>query len=267
MTALLRPGPTALPVHHVEHCMGTVFSFRVPSPGVSRAALDDAVAWLHEMDALFSTYRPDSELSRINDGSLRVARASTEVRHVLAACEAVEAATGGWFSPRPDGRALDLDGYVKGWVTQRVADLFAAAGSPHHCVNGGGDVVCAGRPEAGRGWSIGIADPHHRGGLLTVIEAEGPVAVATSGTAERGTHILDPHDGSAATGLASATVVATDLVTADTWATAAVAMGPDEARTRLGRLPGVAALLVTPDGSRTTVGAWPERTTHEERTT
>jgi len=50
-------------------------------------------------------------------------------------------------------------------------------------------------------------------------------AVATSGMAERGTHIVDPRTGGGAAGVASATVVASSLAHADVWATAAVVAG------------------------------------------
>ncbi len=248
-------GPTALPVSHVEHCMGTVFSFRVLAPGVDRRALDAAVARLHAIDATFSTYRPDSEISRINAGTLRVDDASDDVQDVLAACERFRRETGGYFDPRCNG-ILDPSGYVKGWAVEQAARLLAAAGSVNHCVNGGGDVICAGRPQAGRGWRVGIADPFRRGDRLTTVEAAGPLAVATSGPAERGAHITDPHTGEAAAGIASATVVATDLVTADVYATAAVAMGPARATEWLADRPTVRALLVTADGQQRHLGPW-----------
>jgi thiamine biosynthesis lipoprotein len=58
-----------------------------------------------------------------------------------------------------------------------------------------------------------------------VVEIDGG-AVATSGTAERGPHVIDPHSGRAALELASVTVIGADLTRADAYATAALAMGP-----------------------------------------
>jgi thiamine biosynthesis lipoprotein len=74
-------------------------------------------------------------------------------------------------------------------------------------------------------------------------------AVATSGTAERGAHIMNPVRGRPAAGLASVTVVGASLTYADAYATAVFAMGP-----RLGRewaesaMDGYAALAILPDG-------------------
>jgi FAD:protein FMN transferase len=227
--------------------MGTVFSFHLATPGLTRGALLPVLAWLHDVDALFSTYRPDSGISRINAGALRVADADDEVRHVLAECERYREITDGYFDARADGR-LDPSGYVKGWAIQTASDMLRAAGSTDHCVNGGGDVACLGRPAPDRPWRIGIADPHRPGETVRTVRGDGPIAVATSGLAERGAHIVDPFTHRPATGLASVTVVARNLVTADVYATAAVAMGAERCADWLGRQPGVLATLVTAAG-------------------
>jgi thiamine biosynthesis lipoprotein len=49
--------------------------------------------------------------------------------------------------------------------------------------------------------------------------------VATSGTYQRGAHVIDPHRGRAATELAAVTVIGPTLTLADAYATAALAMG------------------------------------------
>ena len=72
------------------------------------------------------------------------------------------------------------------------------------------------------------------------------LAVATSGTAERGAHIVDPRTGrSAVTDLVAVTVVAPSLTWADCWATAAFAMGSRQGSRWLESLPDVEALLIT----------------------
>jgi thiamine biosynthesis lipoprotein len=219
----------ATPVRRIEQCMGTVFSFDVRAPGVSHEAMQAALAWLHEADARFSTYRADSEISRIRRGELRLADAHPEVRSVLARCDEAQTATDGWFSARATG-VLDPSGYVKGWAIDTLSRLLEAAGSTNHCVNGGGDVACVGRPATGRGWRVGIADPLHSGALLHTVEGEGPFGVATSGTAERGTHVVDPRTGRRPAELASVTVVAGSVLEADVLATAALACGAGAVR-------------------------------------
>ena len=51
--------------------------------------------------------------------------------------------------------------------------------------------------------------------LALVLDVCGPIGIATSATYERGAHIIDPHVGAPTTALASATVIGTDLGTAD----------------------------------------------------
>ena len=94
---------------------------------------------------------------------------------------------------------------------------------------------------------MGIADPLRPGRLALVVGAS-DCAVATSGTAERGPHILDPHTGQPASGLASLTIVGPSLALADAYATAAFAMGPARARDWTASLEGYAAFAITDNG-------------------
>ena len=211
------PGVTA----EVRHIMGMPIGIDARDP----VDLEPVFAWLREVDATFSTYRDDSEISRLDRGELTVADCRPEVDEVLRACMELEHETGGFFSVRPAGR-LDPSGLVKGWAVARAADLLAAAGAENFCIDAGGDVIARGRPEPGRRWRIGIRHPLELDQLAAVIEVE-DLAVATSAGYERGEHILDPHTGSPPVGLLSVTVAGPDLAAADAYATAAFAMGAD----------------------------------------
>lgn len=233
--------------------MGTVFSFDIREPGVPDGALEQAVAFLHRVDATFSTYRPDSEISRLDRGELAVTDCSPDVWLILAEGDRLEQLSNGFFSVRAGGR-LDPSGIVKGWAIEKASDLLVAAGSRNHCVNGGGDVQCVGRPEPGRDWRIGVAHPLRPGELAAVVAGH-DLAVATSGTAERGRHILDPHTGLPADGLASVTVSGPGVAAADAYATAAFAMGAG-ALAWLASLPGIRGLVVELDGRVATTPNW-----------
>ncbi|HKC29888.1 MAG TPA: FAD:protein FMN transferase, partial [Jatrophihabitans sp.] len=135
------------------------------------------------------------------------------------------AVTGGYFDCHYGGQ-LDPSGYVKGWAIERVSDMLAEAGSANHCVNGGGDVQCVGSPAPGRLWHVGIADPRHPGRVLASVPGS-RLAVATSGSSERGAHIVDPHTGATPSAFTSITVVGARLAELDAYATAAFAMGAD----------------------------------------
>ncbi len=233
---------------HVEHVMGTVFSFAVRDPGPETGpAVRRIVERLHRIDALFSTYRPESEISRLDRGELALAEADPEVRRVLERCAELTAETGGYFTARPGGR-LDPSGYVKGWAVEEASRALRASGSAHHCVSGGGDVQTAGGP-----WRIGIADPHREGAVARVVTGH-DLAVATSGTAERGPHIIDPHTGLPSASFASLTLVGRGLTRLDALATAAFAMGAPALRWLAAK--GVRALAIHPDGRQETTGSW-----------
>jgi thiamine biosynthesis lipoprotein len=225
--------------------MGTVFSFDLRPPYVPGDVLDGVVAWLHRMDATFSPYRRDSDISRLARGEITLAGCAPEVGEILGLCERLAEATGGCFSAYASG-ALDPSGAVKGWAVERASAMLSAAGSRDHSVNGGGDLRLSGGPEPGRPWRIGIADPLRPATVATVVEGR-DMAVATSGTAERGAHIIDPRTGRPATELASVTVVGPSLTTADAYATAAFVMG-DAARDWIESLAGHEAHAVRADG-------------------
>ena len=112
----------------VEHVMGTVVSARRPRrapPGHGRGRRRSA--WLHEVDARFSTYRADSELCRLDRGELLLADASRgRALGAGALRRRCASETGGFFDVRATGR-LDPSALVKGWAAQRAADMLRAA--------------------------------------------------------------------------------------------------------------------------------------------
>jgi thiamine biosynthesis lipoprotein len=215
--------------------MGTVFSLDVRGghrPDDVEPALDAAEDELRAADAMFSTYRPDSWISRLGRRAVRPADLPPQVREVLALCAEVEGLTEGLFTARWRGDGtLDPTGLVKGWAAERAGRALLERGVTDHCVNAAGDVVLSGRPAPDRHWTVGIADPRRPGALLGVVDTGGlgARAVATSGIAERGPHIRDPRDGRSADGVLSATIVGADLTLADGLATALVVAGPDGA--------------------------------------
>lgn len=252
-SAATEPGISGTTYRHVEHCMGTVFSFDVR--GLSRqragAGVASAVSWLHEVDARFSPYRPESEVTAVAEDRLDLADASALLREVVRQAEAIGSCSDGFFTLYPSGR-FDPSGFVKGWAVQRASDLLTEYGSTSHCVNGGGDVQAVGMAGPDLPWRIGIAHPADPQRLAAVVQGPAPdgdaFAVATSGTAERGAHIEDPVTGAQPVELASVTLVGRSLADVDALATAAFAMG-ECARRWLEHLSGVEAFAVRPDGT------------------
>jgi thiamine biosynthesis lipoprotein len=243
-------------IRRVADVMGTVVSIAVwhrDGEGEATrlgAAVLRALAWLREVDDRFTTWRPGSEWLAYAEGRVDLADTHPDIRAVVAECDRLRVETAGAFALDADpNRPPDPAAYVKGWGTQRAADLLVDAGAAKVCVSCGGDVVVWGGERA---WRVGIQSPFVPDEVHGIVELrEG--AVATSGRYERGDHLYDPRTGQPATAWASVTVVGPDLGRADAYSTAAFAAGED-ALGWLSRLPGYSSYLIAPDRSTTSLG-------------
>lgn len=213
-------------------------------------ALDVAVANMRWVDAVFSTYRPDSLVTALRTGMVDERRLSRRdaaqgaVLDVLQRCREGRELTDGCFDPWAVRGGFDPSGYVKGWAAERIADDLVGAGCANVCVDAGGDVVTRGSAGAGRPWEVGIRHPDDaRAVTWTVLPGDG--AVSTSGTYERPAHIVDPRTGRTAAEARSASVVGPDARLAGVLATALVVAGRAGARWFTG-LDGWSAYVVDP---------------------
>ena len=122
-------------------------------------------------------------------------------------------------------------------------------------INAGGDIYCLG-DNNGKPWRVNVQDPRHPKHMLRRLKVENR-AVATSGDYEqffdfrgrRYSHIIDPATGYPANaGISSATVIASNALTADALSTSLMILGMEKAREVLRRFPGVNAILVDVNG-------------------
>ncbi|MHB8510696.1 MAG: FAD:protein FMN transferase [Actinomycetota bacterium] len=206
--------------------MGTVVSLDIRDTTVSTYGVEAFFKLLRDVDERFSTYKDGSEVSCIARGEIALNDASDELREVLDLCAQVRRVSNGSFDVwkhRPDGM-FDPSGLVKGWSLERGARILTDHGAESFCINGGGDVIAHGEPEPGVPWKVGIRHPEQADRVAAVIGVR-DLAVATSGAYERGEHIFDPKTHDAARGLLSMTVVGPSMTLADSYATAAFAMG------------------------------------------
>ena len=136
---------------------------------------------------------------------------------------------------------LDLGAVAKGMAV----DAAARELQPYRnfAIDAGGDLYLSGYNPQGKPWSAGIRHPRVPGDLLDCFPISDR-AVCTSGDYERGQHILDPRRGEAATGIASATVIAPSALLADALATAAFVLDPQESIKLLTRM-SVEGLILT----------------------
>lgn len=235
--------------------MGTVFSFAVVAGTLAeaavRAAITSACEILHHCDAVFSTWDGTSSVSRFRRGEATLSQMPPEFHQVIEECRTAKRASDGWFDPWAMPGGFDPTGLVKGWATERALAVLRDTGVPGALINGGGDVAAFGSPANGQRWRIGIRHPWRPDALAGIVETS--AAVATSGSYERGPHLIDPRTGQAASRAASATVTGPSLTLADALATG-VAVGGDEALAAVSRLAGYAAYLIRADGSETSTG-------------
>jgi thiamine biosynthesis lipoprotein len=246
----------------VEHVMGMPISLalrgRHGGTAEGRAAWADVMAELVEVDRLFSTYRADSVVNRLDRGDLRLEECPAVVAEVLALGARAAEESGGAFSTSlpadpsdPAGpRRLDPSGVVKGWAAERAARHLARLDDTDFCLSAGGDITCRASASSAP-WRIGVEDPRDPSRVIAVVPVR-TGAVATSGTARRGAHLVDARTGRVPTGLASVTVVGPSLTWADIDATAAYAQGTGAAGW-LRMRPIDSALVIAADGSVETV--------------
>jgi thiamine biosynthesis lipoprotein len=225
-------------LQRVEHVMGMPISIDVRDADADSGALDLAFEWFRLVDQRFSTYQTSSEISRLNRGRLDLKDAHPDVQYVLRRCEEIRTESDGYFDTRAAGLpdevaqrfgvqtagAVDPSGFVKGWSVDRAAEILEDAGIRNFSINAGGDALVRGRPGEESHWRIGIQHPLIKDKLAAVVPAT-DLAIATSGTYERGAHIIDPYTGAPPAGVLSVSIVGPELGTADAYATAAFAMG------------------------------------------
>lgn len=252
--------PVRVLTRRVEHVMGMPISLAISGKHATSAAgvaaWEVAAAVLREADAIFSTYRADSWISRLRRGEVRLEDCPAVVREVFALAATARVESDGAFDihlPQPDGtRALDPSGIVKGWAAERAAVPLSHLEDTDFCLSAGGDMVCSTKLPASPDWRIGIENPFDPSIVIGVVPLRNG-AIATSGLVHRGAHIVDPRTGHVPSRWTSVTVIAPTLTEADVNATAAFVLGAEAPAWLAGR-PGCAGIFVQPDGSVSTVG-------------
>ena len=198
------------------------------------AGADDFAAvfdYFTYIDGKFSTYKPESEMMRINRGELAERDWSDDTKIIFMLAEETKQRTDGFFDMhRPDG-SIDPSGIVKGWAIWQAAKLVESRGFKNFYVDAGGDIQVGGVNAEDKPWSVGIKNPLRQDEIVKTVHLGGAAStppmggIATSGTYIRGEHIYNPKTGEAANEILSLTVIGPNVYEADLFATAAFAMG------------------------------------------
>jgi thiamine biosynthesis lipoprotein len=154
----------------------------------------------------------------------------------------------------PAGVRLDFGGVAKGWAAQQAVQRLKKAGPA--LVDAGGDIAISGPCAGDLPWHVGVENPFQPGTDLAILQLERG-GVATSGRdyhrwQKNGKwmhHIIDPRTGSPAkTDVLTATVIASDVLQAETAAKTALILGSQEGIDWLRTQPFLAGLVVLEDG-------------------
>ncbi|MFI5212516.1 MAG: FAD:protein FMN transferase [Candidatus Saccharimonadales bacterium] len=202
--------------------MGMPITVGIITTQDSAAARELVFDYFQTIDQRYSPFRPDSEVSHINNG-LKKAQWSAEMKQLLQLCEQTKQQTDGYFDVYHNGR-LDPSGLVKGWAINNAAQMLYIRGYRHFYIDAGGDIQVHGKNEYGTPWTIGIRNPFDHEEIVKSVQltSEG---IATSGTAIRGQHIYNPRRSQPITDIVALTVIGPSIYEADRFATAAFAMG------------------------------------------
>jgi len=164
-----------------------------------------------------------------------------------------------WLTKPNLGMQLDFSASAKGDGVDLVAKFLSQKGYTDFMVEIGGEVFAKGQNPRGSDWTIGVNRPDPQSAQTDFIQT---VRLSNQGLATSGnyrnfyeangltySHTINPKTGWIERNeLLSATVIAQDVLTADAWATALMAMGREAAEEALIQQPDITGFLVYTDG-------------------
>ncbi|MCX6716951.1 MAG: FAD:protein FMN transferase [Candidatus Taylorbacteria bacterium] len=188
-------------------------------------AVNKAFEYFQYVDDKFSVFKPNSEITKINQGKIKENERSDDIKLIFALSEQTKKETNGYFDIVSRGGRLNPSGIVKGWAIWEVAKLIKGLGFENFFVDAGGDIQVFGKNSEGEFWRIGIKNPFDQKNIVKAVRLENE-GIATSGTYIRGQHIYDPFDkNKVISDIVGLSVIGPNVYEADRFATAAFAMG------------------------------------------
>ena len=169
---------------------------------------------------------------------------------------------------------LDFSSIAKGMACDEIGRMLARNGARNWLVEIGGEVMASGVNNRGTSWQVSVDMPSeeqdgevsHESALTLALDSG---AVATSGNyrkwREQGgakiSHIIDPRTGDSRAGtLLSATVIASDCMTADAWATACMVMGEENVKNMMQSRDDLGVMTISADTVSGALIVWSNKT-------
>jgi len=206
--------------------MGMTITVEIVDAQVTRKDLEKVFSYFQFVDLRFSTYKENSEISKINTGLLSETDYSKEMQEIFLLSEKTKRETNGYFDIKNREGEIDPSGLVKGWAIYKVAEILWQSGFKNFFIDAGGDIQTSGLNNEGKLWTVGIRNPlKPETEIIKVLELKN-LGVATSGSYSRGQHVYNPHNKKEVLNdIISLTIIGPNVYEADRFATAAFAMG------------------------------------------
>ena len=164
---------------------------------------------------------------------------------------------------------LDFSSIAKGMACDEIGRMLVRNGAKNWLVEIGGEVMASGVNQRGMPWQVSVDMPNqetdevtHESALTLSLDSS---AVATSGNYRKWrdeggnklSHIIDPHTGDSRAGtLLSVTVIASDCMTADAWATACMVMGEENVKNMMQRRNDLGVMTISADTVSGNIIVW-----------
>lgn len=229
--------------------MGMPITIEIADAKATESDIASVFDYFASVDRMFSTYKKESEISRLNAGEITKKQVSSDVRQILQLADDTRRESNGYFNIEHNGK-IDPSGIVKGWSIYNAASLLREHGYHNFYVDAGGDVQVYGKNEQGTPWTIGIRNPFNKDEIVKVVRLDNK-GIATSGLYIRGQHIYNPHKpADPILDISSMTVIGPTVYDADRFATAAFAMG-EKGIQFIEKLPGYDGYMIDAKGIAT----------------
>jgi thiamine biosynthesis lipoprotein len=243
-----------------------------------RAAGEEALREIAELERLLSRFRNDSDIGRINRlAAFQPVRVDARTFRLLQQALLLSHATEGAFDItlgtwRRSGKAksvadaivldeatmtvrladesvqLDLGGIGKGYALERAAQILRDAGVESAFLHGGTSSVFAfGRDQNGEPWRVAIAHPVN-GEPIAMVTLNGCGLSVSANTPAEGRCTVDPQTGEPVQHTSLAAVVLPSPTEAEAWSTALLVSGEKGLRLFRRQCPTGWALIAKSDG-------------------
>ena len=233
-------------------------------------------AELDRIDMVFSTYKEDSEISKINycrttaecDGFLLMENtpSADEFKYLYEIGEKiyedsnqafwpVDVAAGNMNVPGSQS-PIDLSAIGKGYAVDKIAELLASNGIFNYFIDIGGELSVNGT-KFGELWTWGVNNPFdsNLGAYRAFSAPQNGISIATSGEYRNPGHIWNGTGDVGKRDAISVTVIGDNTTEADAWATAMYVLGVEEGL-EIAEKEGLAVFFIKNDGKSINSSEW-----------